>query len=167
MLEALQLLRGKSEEEVLPKPSACDDEAYNLMLDCWKFDPSARPTATDLVDWCKSKIQLHPLGEAQDYTAPAGYDWKPLEPASSPSVRLKEALKQQITDAKMFFMTFLIGQYFLPAGEFRNFAAEFAHIYLLCIHCFISEREILLSAFQSCESSETSSVDQYIEERRR
>eukprot|EP01137_Pigoraptor_chileana_P009023 Opistho-2@56664 len=32
----------------MPQPDGCPDEVYEVMLDCWKFDPATRPTFKDI-----------------------------------------------------------------------------------------------------------------------
>ena len=37
--------------EVHPQPTGCSDEVCAVLLQCWQFDPAARPTFPDLVRW--------------------------------------------------------------------------------------------------------------------
>ncbi|KAM3967419.1 SH2 ankyrin repeat kinase [Aphomia sociella] len=45
--EAIQLVESGQR---LERPSKCPDEIYNVMLDCWAYNPDQRPTFTKLVD---------------------------------------------------------------------------------------------------------------------
>lgn len=37
----------------LTKPESCNNESYELMLGCWKHNPSDRPSFKELMDWIK------------------------------------------------------------------------------------------------------------------
>lgn len=41
----------------LPKPESCSNEFYDLMLGCWKHEPSDRPSFKELLDWIKKLKQ--------------------------------------------------------------------------------------------------------------
>ena len=44
------VMRCIQQREKLPQPEACPEEAYALMLDCWKLDVSRRASAAELLE---------------------------------------------------------------------------------------------------------------------
>nr|XP_058957977.1 tyrosine-protein kinase receptor Tie-1-like [Pocillopora verrucosa] len=43
----------------MPKPQHVDEELYQIMMKCWKNDPDARPTFTELKNQLKDMETLH------------------------------------------------------------------------------------------------------------
>lgn len=45
--QAIQIVESG---ERLERPDDCPDEIYQVMMDCWQYNPALRPTFTKLVD---------------------------------------------------------------------------------------------------------------------
>lgn len=46
-LQAIQMVESGKR---LERPEDCPDEIYQVMLDCWAYNPDLRPTFTQLID---------------------------------------------------------------------------------------------------------------------
>ncbi|XP_019645300.1 PREDICTED: tyrosine-protein kinase receptor Tie-1-like [Branchiostoma belcheri] len=56
-MKSRTLLRSLREGYRLPKPRNCDEDLYQMMLQCWQRRPEDRPTFSDLVEQLKGMME--------------------------------------------------------------------------------------------------------------
>ncbi|KAL0057013.1 Paired amphipathic helix protein Sin3a [Marasmius tenuissimus] len=79
LIDGAVLLAVYVEKQHPPRPPELDDDVWELMTSCWKYDPALRPTATGVLDRVRLLAISTNSAEAEGHVLESAPDWESFD----------------------------------------------------------------------------------------
>ncbi|KAJ8077692.1 Rho guanine nucleotide exchange factor [Marasmius tenuissimus] len=79
LIDGAVLLAVYVEKQHPPRPPELDDNVWELMTSCWKYDPALRPTATGVLDRVRLLAISTNSAEAEGHVLESAPDWESFD----------------------------------------------------------------------------------------